>query len=349
MRQRRLLDSFSPYVPGEQPASRNVIKLNTNENPFGPVDSVVRALRDMDGEMLRRYPDPLCQGLVSRLSKTYGFPSEGVLVGNGSDEVLAMAVRAFVDPGDRVLLTDPTYSLYENILQLQGADIVKIPLGPGFAWPQEMLDARGALLFLASPNSPNGDSFAPDKVAELASRFDGLIVVDEAYADFAETNCLDLARNRDNVIIVRTFSKSFSLASLRIGFALGRPGTLRSLRLVKDSYNVNLAGQVAGCAALDSLEEIQARIRIIREQRDRVIHRVRAMGFEVYPSQANFFLFQVSRAKEYDERLKAIGIYVRHFDRPGLSRYLRVSVGTSEQNDAFLAALDRLRKELGHA
>jgi len=348
MRQRALLEQFSPYVPGEQPASRDVVKLNTNENPYPPVDGVIRALKEMDGERLRRYPDPACQGLVSRLGLVYDFPPEGVLVGNGSDEILSMAARAFLDPGDRAVLTDPTYSLYHNIVLLQDAVPVAVPLGPCFEFPEQLLDAEGKILFLASPNSPNGASFSPSDVADLAGSFDGLVLVDEAYADFAETNCLDLARERDNVIVVRTFSKAFSLASLRIGFALGRPDTIRSLRLVKDSYNVNAAAQVAGCAALDEIEEVRERVRAIRRERERVMERVGKQGFEVFPSDANFFLFRTPRAREYYEGLKEDGIYVRYFDRPGLDDCLRATIGTPEQNDAFLAALDRLGKEFSH-
>jgi len=349
MRQRSLLDRFSPYAPGEQPASRDVVKLNTNENPYPPVDGVMRALKGMDGEQLRRYPDPNCQGLVSRLSLVYGFPQEGIVVGNGSDEILSMTARAFLDPGDQVVLTEPTYSLYHNIVLLQDAKPVTISLDSGFGLPEEILEAEGKLLLLASPNSPNGASFSPGDVANLAASFDGLILVDEAYADFSDTNCLDLARERENVLVARTFSKAFSLASLRIGFALGRPDTVRSLRLVKDSYNVNAAAQVAGCAALDDIEEVRERIRTICRERERVMERVRNQGFEVFPSQANFFLFRTPHAKEYYEKLKEDGIYVRHFDRPGLADCLRVTVGTQEQNDAFVTALDRLGKEFCYA
>lgn len=336
---RRLLEGFEAYAPGEQPSSRDVIKLNTNENPYPPVDGILKALANVDGESLRRYPDPLCTALVSKLAQAYGFDPAGVVVGNGSDEILAMAARAFLDPGDRVILTDPTYLLYENIVLLNQGTPVSYALTKDFELPPEIFASQGKLLFLASPNSPNGASFPVDDVARLSNSFPGVIVVDEAYADFAQTNCLALARERDNVLVVRTFSKSFSLASLRIGFALGSPDTIASLRLVKESYNVGLAAQVAACAALDSLEEVRQRNQTVCAERERVREALAGMGFRVYPSDANFLLFRCWDARGIYEALKAQGILVRHIKKKGLENCLRVSIGTPEQNDRFLAAV----------
>lgn len=332
----------APYVPGEQPApGRRVIKLNTNENPYPPSPKVLAALAATADASVRLYPDPEARALRARAAEVYGVPVDHVLAGNGSDELLALLLRATIDPGGRVAFPVPTYSLYETLVAVQGGVCVRVPWPDDWRIPEALATTGARVTFLCNPNAPSGTLVSPDAIAELARALPGILVVDEAYGDFADTNALGLVGRHPNVLVLRTFSKSYSLAGMRVGLAFGHPELLAGLHTVKDSYNLNRASQAAATAALEDLSHMQANVARIRATRARLTEALRALGFVVPPSSANFVL---ARWPGVDQgpvvrRLAERGVLVRHFAVPGLADALRITVGTDEETDAFLAAL----------
>lgn len=334
--------AVAPYVPGEQPGpGRRAIKLNTNENPYPPSPRVLEALRHAIDETVRLYPDPEARALRARASEVYGIPADHILAGNGSDELIALVLRATVDPGARVAFPVPTYSLYETMVATQGGVPVCVPFPPDFSLPPDVAGARARVTLLCNPNSPSGTLIPLRRVDALARAVGGVLVVDEAYVDFARESAIGLAGRLPNVIVLRTFSKSFSLAGLRIGLAFGHPELLAGLRTLKDSYNLDRLAQVAACAALDDLPWMQANVERIRATRTRLTARLEALGFAVLPSETNFVL-----ARRPGEDLGPVAgalagrdILVRHFTSHGLDDALRITVGTDAEVDALLAAL----------
>ena len=341
---RPVVTTMSGYVPGEQPREQRYIKLNTNENPYPPSPRVLEAIRAAVNDDLRLYPDPLASGLRERAAAVYGVRPENVLAGNGSDELLSLVVRACVGAGDRVVYPYPTYSLYDTLVTVQEGQAIHVPYPPDFALPAGLADARGRLTFVCHPNSPSGTPVSVEDIRALAQTVAGLLVVDEAYVDFAETTALPLTQQCDNVIVLRTFSKSFSLAGLRIGLAFGPAAVIDELLKVKDSYNVTRLSIVAAIAALEDYAWMEANAARIRRTRQRLIDSLRAMGFSVLPSQSNFVLARCpGRSLEDAYRgLKARGILVRYFAIPELRDALRISVGSDAEIDALLAALQAM-------
>jgi histidinol-phosphate aminotransferase len=331
-----------PYVPGEQPAAgRRVIKLNTNENPYPPSPAVLEALRDAVDARVRLYPDPEAVALRTEASRLYDVPVDHIMAGNGSDELLALLLRAVVDPGDRVAFPVPTYSLYETLVAVQGGVCDTV------AWPADWslppaLGARDAkLTFLCNPNSPSGTLVPLAEVDVLAARLSGVLVVDEAYVDFAAATALPLVRRRANVVVLRTLSKSYSLAGLRVGLAFGAPALLAGLRTVKDSYNLNRLSQAAATAALADQATVRENVARVARTRARLVEGLRALGYDVPESHANFVL---ARTRGVDQApvaaaLAARDILVRHFTSHGLGDAVRITVGTDDEIDALLTAL----------
>jgi histidinol-phosphate aminotransferase len=334
---------MAPYVPGEQPApGERVIKLNTNENPFPPSPRVLDAIRNVDGEQLRRYPSPKADAFRATAAAVHGVSADMILAGNGSDEILAIAVRTFLGPGDTLAYPDPTYSLYPVLAATCENHVVTVPWEPGWELPIAALLASSArAIFFANPNAPTGTLVRPSRVRELALAFDGLLLVDEAYVDFADENCLALVRELPNVMICRTFSKGYSLAGLRFGYAIAAPELVAEMSNVKDSYNCDAVSILAATAALADQDYARANWRAVRAERSRLAGELGKRGWEVIPSQANFLLATCpgGGAAALYRGLKRQGILVRHFDKPGLADKLRITVGTAEQNDALLAAL----------
>ena len=337
-----------PYVPGEQPAAgRRVIKLNTNENPYPPSPAVLQALHEAVDVRVRLYPDPEAVALRTEASRLYGVPVDCIMAGNGSDELLALLLRALVDPGDRVAFPVPTYSLYETLVAVQGGLLVDVPWPSDWSLPPELATSGAKLTFLCNPNSPSGTLVPIDRIDDLAGRLDGVLVVDEAYVDFAASNSLGLVGRRPNVVVLRTLSKSYSLAGLRVGLAFGTPDLLRGLRTVKDSYNLNRLSQVAATAALIDQATVQANVARVTRSRARLVASLRALGYVVPESHANFVLArrpgidQAPVARALAER----DILVRHFTSHGLTDALRITVGTDEEIDALLAAMDSLMQD----
>ncbi len=332
------------YTPGEQPKGGPVVKLNTNENPYPPSKPVLRAVLQAVNGRLRLYPEPAADTLRKRLSQIHRWPLEGILVGNGSDEILSLLFHASVGKGDLVQFPDLTYSLYPILAQLREAKVREVPLDGNFHWPFEKLSLGARLTLWGHPNPPVGNCFDLQAMKSFCSKAKGLALIDEAYVDFAREDCLSLARAYPNVLILRTFSKSFSLAGARLGYVLGHPEAVGQLMKVKDSYNVNRLTQALGQAALSpgGLREMGKNVRKIRGERDRLAQALRDMGFSVPESQANFILATREGkpgAESLYKNLKKKRVLVRYFPHPRLRNSLRITVGAPEENRKFLAAL----------
>jgi histidinol-phosphate aminotransferase len=337
------------YVPGEQPRDRRYLKLNTNENPYPPSPRVLAAIRDGLGDDLRLYPDPAATALRAKAAAVYGVAPESVLAGNGSDELLSIIMRACVGPGDHVVYPTPTYSLYDTLVALQGAEARRVPFLSGFALPVDGLGEAGqAVTIVCNPNAPSGTLAPLGAIEAVARAVRGLVVVDEAYIDFAVdaegATALSLLGRCDNVIVLRTFSKSFSLCGMRIGLAFGHPDLLAELAKVKDSYNMSRLGLAAAVAALDDYSWMQESAARVRRSRAVLAAGLRELSFEVMPSETNFVL---ARRPGTDlgplaRALRDAAVLVRHFDVPDLRDALRVTVGSDEEVGAVLAALRSL-------
>jgi histidinol-phosphate aminotransferase len=329
-------------VPGEQPrAGAQVIKLNTNENPYPPSPRVLEAMGRGLAETLRLYPDPDAAALCRRAALVYGVPADSILIGNGSDELLSLLVRAVVDPGGAVAYPVPTYSLYRTLVALHEARAVEVPFPDDWSLPAGLAEARAPLTFLCNPNAPSGTFVPIARIAELARRVRGVLVVDEAYVDFARDHALRLLPDCPNVIVLRTLSKSFSLAGLRVGLAFAHPELIGGLRTVKDSYNVNRMTQIGAEAALGDLPAMQRNVERIRATRAVLAAELEQLGLVVPPSEANFVLARRAGRSmaPVAQALAGRGILVRHFAVPGLDDALRITVGTDEEITALLVAL----------
>jgi histidinol-phosphate aminotransferase len=334
---------MAPYVPGEQPGpGEKVIKLNTNENPFPPSPRVLDAIRSVDPEHLRRYPSPKADAFRAVAARLHGVSNDMILAGNGSDEILAIVMRTYLGPGDSLAYPDPTYSLYP-VLAEEGENRVRaVAWEANWELPIAALLATGArAIFFANPNAPSGTLVRKSRVRELALAFDGLLLVDEAYVDFADETCLDLARELPNVVLCRTFSKGYALAGLRFGYAIAAPAVVAEMMKVKDSYNCDAISILAATAALEDQDHARRSWQAVRSERARLTSELGKRDYQVIPSQANFVLARCpdGDAAAVYRALKARGILVRFFDKPGLADKLRITIGTAEQNDAILAAL----------
>jgi histidinol-phosphate aminotransferase len=279
--------------------------------------------------------------LRDKAAEVYGLAREQVLAGNGSDDLLAMVIRACVALGERVAYPYPTYSLYDTLVAIGGGEAVRLPFGADYALPEGLAAAGAKVTFVCNPNSPSGTMVPVERLAALAERVDGLLVVDEAYVDFGQGSALDLARGSQNVVVLRSFSKSFSLAGMRVGLAFGPPEAIAEIAKVKDSYNLTRLGIVAAVAALEDYGWMLANVERIRKTRERLAAGLAALGFSVPPSAANFVL---ARRPGRDQRplyaaLKERRILVRHFATPELYDALRITVGTDAEVDALLAAM----------
>jgi histidinol-phosphate aminotransferase len=352
---RPLVRNLHSYVPGEQPKIKGLIKLNTNENPYPPSPKVFRALRSALDGRLRLYPDPKSQGLRERLARFHGCSPENIIVGNGSDDLLSLATRAFVEPAtvsisssrSTVQYFQPSYSLYPVLANIHGAQTNALPLPDDFALPhvaQLRKDKRwkfqAALTFITTPNAPSGRGYATADLAELCQAQRGVVVLDEAYADFSKENALELALKYRHVLVSRTFSKAYSLCFLRVGYFVGHPGLIMALDKVRDSYNVNGLGQIAARAALDDRSYYLRRFRQILATRARLSQELAELGFVVLPSQTNFILVRppLFPAEHWFQRLRDRKVLTRWFSAPDVRDFLRITIGDNEATDALLHA-----------
>jgi histidinol-phosphate aminotransferase len=347
---RKNIAAMGGYTPGEQPgAGERVVKLNTNENPYPPSPRVLEAMRAIDGSRLRRYPDPMANKVRDLVARMFGLARENVLCGNGSDELLTLVMRAFVGEGQRLVYPTPTYSLYPVLAEIQAAEALEIPTAEDFSLAVGPLArARGQAMILCNPNAPTGVFTPVQTIGMLAERFAGVVVVDEAYVDFASDHAMSLAAARPNVLVLRTLSKSYSLAGLRFGYAVGAADLIKGLEKVKDSYNVDAVSVELAAAALEDQAWMRANVEKVRAERRRVGGRLGQRGFDVTPSEANFLLARVpaGTGQEWYEGLKARGILVRWWNLPRLADKLRITIGTPEENDALLAAVEQMKKEV---
>jgi histidinol-phosphate aminotransferase len=305
---------------------------------------VLSALAAAVNDGLRLYPDPDAHGLRTRAAAVYGIPPDHILAGNGSDECLALLVRGIVDTGDRVAFPVPTYSFYETLVAAQAGTAVRVPWPRDFGLPHALAATGARLTFLCNPNSPSGTVVSNAAIEDLAPRLDGVLVVDEAYVDFARESALPLVTRHPNVVVLRTFSKSFSLAGLRIGLAFGHPDLLSGLRTVKDSYNLDRLALAAAEAALDDLDHMRANVARVRATRTRLARALTDLGFSVLPSEANFVLARRAGTDlaPLTRALSSRDVLVRHFPTAELRDALRITVGTDEEIDVLLATLREL-------
>ncbi len=338
------IDAMTPYVPGAQPeAGRKVVKLNQNENPYPPSPRALAALESFNGAALRLYPDPRVPAFTAVAADVLGVTPEQIVVGDGSDDLIIMLVRAAVGAGRAIAYPEPTFPYYFTQAQVQGAPVAAVPCDADFALPLEALaDANAALTFVASPNSPTGAAATTDQLDWLAGKLSGILAVDEAYADFAAENALSLVDRRDNVVVLRTLSKGYSLAGLRLGFAVAGRRIVEGLLKTKAIYNVGAVPAAVGAAALADQDYHEVCVAAIIAERKRLATALIKRKFFVYPSHGNFLLATApgGNARAMVERLKADGILVRYFNSPLLQDKLRISIGTADDTDALLAALD---------
>ncbi|HTL28999.1 MAG TPA: histidinol-phosphate transaminase [Tepidisphaeraceae bacterium] len=334
------------YTPGEQPGpGERVVKLNTNENPFGPSPKVMQAIREIEPEMLRRYPNPGGDQFREAAAKLLDVTPDMIITGNGSDDVIAVALLTFCGPGDTLAYPSPTYSLYPVLAEIDEVKVVTVDWEKHWSLPIDaLLATKARAIFLCNPNAPSGTFVPPAKIEELANKFSGAIVVDEAYVDFADENCIPLAQKYENLIVSRTLSKAYSLAGLRFGYAVAHPDVIKEMNKTRDSYPVDAISIVAATAAILDQDYAKVSWEHVRAERQRLTSELEQMGWSVLPSQANFVLASApdGKGREAYLGLKQQGILVRYFDKPGLADKLRISVGTSQENNALLGGIRAL-------
>ncbi|MFX0154625.1 MAG: histidinol-phosphate transaminase [Candidatus Hodarchaeota archaeon] len=345
---RENLRKYSAYETVEQQEEDNWVKLNTNENPFPPLPDILIDIKKAVDEKLRLYPDPTSFELRKEIlnvllrDKDTLTNRNSIFIGNGSDEILDVIFKVFIDPGDEIVIFYPTYGLYKTVATLYNAKINEIQLNDDFSIPDSAYLAKGKLMFINSPNDPNGKSFGNATILKLCGVFPGIVVVDEAYADFSTQTSLPLLKKVKNLIVYRSFSKSFSLASLRVGFALADAEIIKEMNRVKLPYNTNYLGQVAALSCIKHNKKIIERNKKILKERERLTEELNKFnGISVLPSDANFIFIKFddkSKTLKFVWDLKELKILTRHFSKPRLYNYIRVTIGTEEDNNKFLNA-----------
>ena len=343
---------LAPYTPGEQPQDQQYVKLNTNESPFPPSPKVVKAISRAELLKLNLYSDPTCGQLVQALAKRYELQPENVITGNGSDEILAFAFRAFCGEGKPLAYADITYGFYKSQVALFGLEAKVIPLREDFTLNvDDYMDFPGTIV-IANPNAPTGMTVAREDIQRLLEADPGrVVIVDEAYVDFGAESCVPMIYRYDNLLVVQTMSKSRSLAGGRVGFALGSPELIAALNRVKYSfnpYNVNRLSIVAGAAAVEDEDYFQTCTAAIQNNRAWTVRELEALGFSILPSQANFIFAKSEKIPggELYRKLKENGILVRWFDADRIRDYVRITIGSLEQMAALVDEIARLLEEV---
>jgi len=358
---RPLVQNLHAYVPGEQPKIKGLVKLNTNENPYPPSPRVLAAVRAAVDGRLRLYPNPGADKLRAKLARLHGCQPENILVGNGSDEVLALAVRGFVEPFQDatfrfknskpsrsvVQYFTPSYSLYPVLADIHGAAKNALALNPDFSLPDvgelkrgRHWDFKAALTLITTPNAPSGHGYATTDLARICRAQAGVVLLDETYVDFAEENALQLALELPHVLVARTFSKAYSLCFQRVGYVVGHPQMIAALHKIRDSYNVNGLGQVAAEATLDDLKYYRGNFQKIIATRGWLSRELTNLEFRVLPSQTNFILARPPQfpAADWLQKLRDKKILVRWFNQPEVKDYLRITIGTPAEAAALVTA-----------
>jgi len=331
------------YVPGEQPQGDKYIKLNTNECPYQCSPKVKAAIGRVVQAGLQKYPDPLATAFRIRAGELLGVDPDWILCGNGSDDILTIVTRTFVGTSDMVRFANPSYLLYRTLAEIQGAACDIVNYNDDWSLPEEFSNANDwlRLAYLANPNSPSGTMVPPEKVAEIAAALPCPLLVDEAYVDFADTNCLALVAENEKIMVARTLSKSYALAGLRFGYVVAQPQVIRELRKVKDSYNCDALSIAGATAAIDDEAWFAEMRTAILKTRDRLTSALTELGFAAVPSQANFVWapHPIWPVEPIFQQLKASGVLLRYMNYPDWGDGLRISVGTDDQVDACLDLL----------
>lgn len=352
------IKALKGYVPGEQPQGTEAVKLNTNENPYRASEAVYDAIRKTSEIGLSRYPNPTAVPFRFAASKVYNVDPDCILCGNGSDDLLTILTRTFVGEGELLRLPFPSYILYKTLAEIQGASAEEIHFQDDWTLSHRFSDNpahsaavrnvhlksdRLRLVFLPNPNSPSGTVIPPEKILEIAEKLPCPLVVDEAYADFADTNCLHLVEKCEKIIVCRTLSKSYALAGLRFGFLVAQPQIIDQLQKVKDSYNCDALSIAAATAAISDQDWIRDNRRKILATRETLTSRMRAMGFDVLDSHANFTwnTHPELPLKPLCDYLKENGFLVRYMNYAGWGDGIRISVGTDEQIDICMKLIEK--------
>ena len=342
---------LDPYVPGEQPQDQQYIKLNTNENPYPPSPLALAAMKGAVDDKLRLYPDPEAHALRATIGAYYQVDKEEVFLGNGSDEVLALAFQAFFQPGKAILFPDITYSFYPVYCNLFGLDYELVPLEDDFSIPVEKLCGENGGVIFPNPNAPTGKALGLESIRQILARNpEQVVIVDEAYVDFGGESAVSLISEFPNLLVIQTFSKSRSLAGLRVGFALGNKELIEGLNRVKNSFNSYPLDRVAQAGAKAAIEDaayfLETTNKVI-QTRERVTHSLEEKGFHIISSKANFIFISHPNqdAEELYKGLKKHGVLVRYFNKPRINQYLRVSIGTEEEMEVFLKKIEELLSE----
>ena len=342
------LKALQPYVPGEQPQDMQYVKLNTNESPFPASPKAVAAINGEEVSRLYLYSDPDCKALIAAIAKRYGLQPEQVTVGNGSDEVLWFALRAFCDENTPLAYNDITYGCYKTWCSMLNVPSKILPLQEDYSVDLSLYRGLDSTIMITNPNAPTGLCLSTAQIEEVLQQHpDHVVIVDEAYVDFGGESCVGLIDKYDNLLVVQTCSKSRSLAGARLGFAMGNAELISDLNRIKFSfnpYNVNRLTCLAGMAAMEDEAYFQSCTKAVADTRERTAESLKQMGFTVTNSKANFLFAESSRipGKELYLKLKERGILVRHFDKPRLENRLRITVGSDLQMDALLTALRQL-------
>ncbi|MGE0228268.1 MAG: histidinol-phosphate transaminase [Dehalococcoidia bacterium] len=352
----RGMRGYNPIAPPEEVAARygipveRIVKLDANENPYGPAPRALEAVRDLTSA--NRYPDPDQRAMRAALATRHGVDPDCIVAGAGSDEIIDLLFRAFVSPGDRVVVASPTFGMYAFDGELQGAEVVDVPLRNGWAFDTEALveaASTARLVCIPSPNNPTGN-LLPRDLAEAIAASGALLVVDEAYIEFSHAESLAAAAAAGgSIVVLRTFSKWGGLAGLRIGYGIMPRDVARTLMLVKQPYGVNVAAEAAALASLEDIALLDERACTLAGERDRMADALRALGWlDPAPSEANFVLCRLLRSDGVTvrEALRRRGIFVRTFDHPRLTDHLRISAGRPEDTERLLAALNEIEGEL---
>ena len=340
---RETIEQMTGYTPGFQPKQPGAVKLNTNENPWPASPKVLEAIGDLTAENLQKYPEATGDTFRNAAAAVLGIESENIICTNGGDDLLTLCFRAFCDAGRPVAYAQPTYSLYPVLAQIQDCEPIEIQRDADGSL-DELARINAPLTIVCNPNAPTCEMLSIDSLARLAEKLTGVLLIDEAYVDFADDNAIRLIKDFDNVIILRSMSKGYSLAGLRFGFGVAQKPLIDGLMKIKDSYNADVVALTAATAAISDQPYLKSNVEKIKSERDRLTQQLRLMGFEVPDSQTNFILVQYreKNAEDIHEKLKQKNIYVRYFALPGLGDKLRITIGTPQQNDTLLAALTEI-------
>ena len=349
--ERKNIAKMQGYVPGEQPKDRTIVKLNTNENPYPASPAVADALANIDVEDLRRYPQAIAEDFRQIAADVHGVDAENIIPTNGGDELLRLALTTFVEARDKVIVTQPTYSLYPVLAEVQNCNLEEIALRDDWTLPTDFRESlnrsRAKMCILVNPHAPTGSLLSSTYIEELAESFKGVLGIVEAYVDFVDPaesyNCVPLIDSHQNILILRTLSKGYSLAGLRFGYGISNKSLANPIMFkTRDSYNTDHVSQILACAALQAQDSAQANWEKIRNSRSDLIVALNELGLVTGASQTNFVLAQVPTnhsAINISQALKDQNILVRHFQQPRLEDKLRISIGTEKENKALLRAL----------